>query len=502
MIDAMPNLRIGKGRRRIFDDREITKDNIIQILFDALNIHRLNVSDMQFLLDYYKGQQNILKRQAPSTSDINNRVVLNYAHSSIRDIIGYTFGKPIQFVPRKTKYKKEIEKLSDIFEYENASTTDNEVATFAGICGIGYLCTLPSKELSSENMPDIPISINNLDVLSTFVIQSSSIGHPVRLSCTYWTDKKFTYFTVFTDTQIFYIKSTGNGTLSHTRNEVIEDVNILGLNPIQMVENNNFLMGDFEVAISVLDALNQIASDSVNDVENVIKSLLVIINSELDDKTENVKKNRVLELLGAPGANVDAKFLYQQIDSLGIGNLREYLEEAYKTIIGIPDRKTRGGGGGDTGDAVKLRDGWADIEIVARIKENYFKMAKKKQLAVAIKILQLLGLIKHNLKTIDIDVKFSRNKNDNLQVKAQAFSTLHSTRALDPTDSLEMCDLTTDVVDVAKRGEKYWEQKENVQKETNNPNDENPDDNNSNNDNNTDKNTNDNNDDKNNKKEQ
>lgn len=502
MIDAVPNLRIGKGRRRIFDDREITKDNIIQILFDALNIHRLNISDMQFLLDYYKGQQNILKRQAPSTSDINNRVVLNYAHSSIRDIIGYTFGKPIQFVPRKTKYKKEIEKLSDIFEYENASTTDNEVATFAGICGIGYLCTLPSKELSSENMPDIPISINNLDVLSTFVIQSSSIGHPVRLSCTYWTDKKFTYFTVFTDTQIFYIKSTGNGTLSHTRNEVIEDVNILGLNPIQMVENNNFLMGDFEVAISVLDALNQIASDSVNDVENVIKSLLVIINSELDDKTENVKKNRVLELLGAPGANVDAKFLYQQIDSLGIGNLREYLEEAYKTIIGIPDRKTRGGGGGDTGDAVKLRDGWADIEIVARIKENYFKMAKKKQLAVAIKILQLLGLIKHNLKTIDIDVKFSRNKNDNLQVKAQAFSTLHSTRALDPTDSLEMCDLTTDVVDVAKRGEKYWEQKENAQKETNNPNDENPDDNNSNNDDNTDDNTNDNNDDKNNKKEQ
>lgn len=502
MIDSVPNLRIGKGRRRIFDDREITRDNIIQILFDALNIHRLNVADMKFLLNYYKGQQNILKRTAPSTSDINNKVVLNYAHSSIRDIIGYTFGKPIQFVPRKTKYKKEIEKLSDIFEYENASTTDNEVATFAGICGIGYLCTLPSKQLNSDNMPDIPISINNLDVLSTFVIQSSSIGHPVRLSCTYWTDKKFTYFTIFTDTQIFYIKSAGNGTLSATRNEVIEDINILGLNPIQLVENNNFLMGDFEVAISVLDALNQIASDSVNDVENVIKSLLVIINSELEGNTDDIKKNRVLELLGAPGANVDAKFLYQQLDSLGIGNLREYLEEAYKTIIGIPDRKTRGGGGGDTGDAVKLRDGWADIEIVARIKENYFKMAKKKQIAVAIKILQLLGLIKNNLKTIDIDVKFSRNKNDNLQVKAQAFSTLHGTKALDPTDALEMCDLTTDVVDVAKRGEKYWTEKENAQQNTNNNTNNDDANNNNNNDNDNDNNNNNNNDENNKNNEQ
>lgn len=300
MIGEMSG-NIGKGRRRIFDDREINKDTIIQILFDALNIHRLNVIDMKYLINYYKGQQDVLKRAAPSTSEINNRVVLNYAHSSVRDIVGYTFGKPIQIIPRKAKYRKDIKQLADIFEYENSSTVDNETATFAAICGLSYLCTLPSKELSSDYMPDVPITINNLDVLSTFVIQSSKIGNPVRLSCTFWTDKKYTYFTAFTDTQTFYIKSQGNGTLSGTKNEVREDVNLIGLNPIQMVQNNNFLMGDFEVAISVLNALNQIASDSVNDVENVIKSLLVIINSELDDNvTSQAKKNRILELLGAP----------------------------------------------------------------------------------------------------------------------------------------------------------------------------------------------------------
>lgn len=143
---------------------------------------------------------------------------------------------------------------------------------------------------------------------------------------------------------------------------------------------------------------------------------------------------------------------------MGISNLREYLEEAYKTIIGIPDRKTRGGGGGDTGDAVKLRDGWADIEIVARIKESYFKIAKKKQIAVAIKILQLLGLANIDFKTIDLEVKFTRNKNDNLQTKAQSYSTLVATKTLDPVDALEMCDMTTDVVEVIERGKKYQEE--------------------------------------------
>lgn len=457
MIDNLQG-NIGKGRRRIFDDREINKDTIVQILFDAMNIHRLNVIDMKYLINYYKGQQDILKRTAPSTTSINNKVVLNYAHSSVRDIVGYTFGKPVQIIPRKAKYRKEIKQIADIFEYENSGTVDNETATFAAICGLSYFSVLPTEELNSDYMPDVPIKVNNLDVLTTFVVQSANIGNPVRLSCTYWSDKEYTYFTAFTDTQVFKIKSKGNNTLSGTRNEITEDVNIIGLNPIQMVQNNNFLMGDFEVAISVLNALNQIASDSVNDVENVIKSLLVIINSELDQNTaESVKKNRILELLGAPGSNVDAKFLYQQLDSMGINNLREYLEEAYKTIIGIPDRKTRGGGGGDTGDAVKLRDGWADIEIVARIKESYFKIAKKKQIAVAIKILQLLGMTTPDFKTIDVDVKFSRNKNDNLQTKAQSFSTLHGTKTLDPADALEICDMTTDVVEVIERGKKYWD---------------------------------------------
>lgn len=298
MIDCLEG-NVGRGRRKIFDDREINRETIVQIVFDAFNVHRLNMADMRYLIDYYKGQQDILKRQAPSTSEINNKVVLNYAHSSVRDIVGYTFGKPIQIIPRKAKYRKEVKQLSDIFEYENSSTIDNETATYASICGVGYFCTLPSDELNSDFMPDIPIKISNLNVLNTFAVYSRNIGNPLRLTVTYWTDKKKTYFTAFTDTEVYTITSEGNNTLSGTRNVVNVEENVIGLNPIQVVQNNEFLMGDFEVAISVLNALNQIGSDSVNDIENVIKSLLVIINSEIEN-TDDVKKNRILELLGAP----------------------------------------------------------------------------------------------------------------------------------------------------------------------------------------------------------
>lgn len=463
---------IGNGRKRIIDDREINTETIVQILTDAFAIHRENILDMKYLIDYYKGKQDILKRPAPSTSGINNKTVLNYAYSSERDIIGYTFGKPIQIIPRKSKSRKDIKNLNDLMEYENSSTVDNEVALLSGITGIGYFYTLPSEEITSDYMPEIPIAINHADVFNTFVIQSAKVGNPVRLSCNYWVDKynQKTHFTCYTDKKIYRIESDGIGTINSIpeKNQVSEEVNPIGLNPIQMVQNNLFLMGDFEVAISVLNAINQLASDSLNDVENVIKSLLVIINSELeDDAVENVKTNRILELLGQPGANVDAKFIYQQLDALGSQNLREYLEEAYKVIIGIPDRKTRGGGGGDTGDAVKLRDGWADIEIVARVKESYFKMAKRKQVAVIIAILKQLNEVSENFKVTDLDIKFSRNKTDNLQSKAQSYSTFVGTKTIAPEDALEMCDVTTDIVEVATRGKDYWDKvsQENIEKQ-------------------------------------
>ena len=452
-------MAIGQGRKRIIIDKEINPKTILDVLIEAWSVHLENVKDMKYLINYYKGIQDISKRLPAYSSGINNKVTVNYAYSSVRDIVGYTFGKPIQIIQRTGKHKKDIKKIADILEYENSSTVDHEVATMAAITGVGYYCVLPTEEIYSDYMPEVPLKNIALDGFNTFVVQSAKMGNPEVLSCTYYTDKEKTYFLCFTENEMYRIECTGRNSLNKKANLIDVDINPLGLNPIIMVQNNNFLMGDFETATSVLNALNQIASDSVNDVENVIKSLLVIINAELNEEnTKKVKENRILEIVGNIGNNVDAKFIYQQLDSLGIQNLREYFEEAYKVIIGIPDRKTRGGGGGDTGDAVKLRDGWADIEIVARVKENYFRIAKKKQLGVVLKILQLLNYISKELKLIDMDIKFSRNKNDNLQTKAQSFATLVGTKKIAPVDALEMADITTDITEVAERGDKYWKE--------------------------------------------
>ena len=453
-----------KGRKRIIIEKEINERSILEMLEEGMQEHNDNVRDIEYLISYFKGEQNILKRknsEAGYNSEINNRVVVNYAWSSVRDIVGYTFGKSTQYTPTSDRYRKEIDEISRVLAYENNNLADHESSTYASICGVGYLCTLPSKELLSDYMPEIPLLDISLDPRNTFVVQSARIGNPVILSVTYYTDKENTYFTCYTDREIYYIVARGNLSLVDSTNVKIYRMgNPIGLNPITQVENNGFLMGDFEVAISVLDAINQLASDTLNDVENVIKSLLVVLNADLNKETiEKVKENKILNLIaGDVEKKPDAKFIYQQLDALGMQNIREYLEEAYKQIIGIPDRKTRGGGGGDTGDAVKLRDGWADIEIVARIKEQYFKKAKRKQLAVAIKIMQELRMISKEVSTKYIDIKIPRNQLDNLQTKAQAYSTINGTKTLHPADALDIVEMTTDVDGKIERGKKYWEE--------------------------------------------
>ena len=241
-------------------------------------------------------------------------------------------------------------------------------------------------------------------------------------------------------------------------------VNILGINPISMVENSLFLTGDWEQAIAVMNASNMVASDSLNDIEGTIKALLVVIGAEFDDEDEDAKKikeKRILTLTKGNGnlANLDAKFIAPQLDSTSVENIRKYLEDARNVITGIPDRSANSSGG-DTGTAVLNRDGWTDIEIVARLKELFFKKAKKQQLAVGIKILKNLGLLSDDLSVMNIDVIIGRHTTDNLQTKTQAFSTLVATGELATIDCLELSNLTNRTREIVERGEKAKKQRQ------------------------------------------
>ena len=427
----------------------------------ALGIHNANRLDCEYLIDYFLGNQDILNRMPSGTSNINNKTVVNYAFPITREIVGYTFGSPTEFIPKDMEYQEDVSKLSDIYNYED-NTVDICSGIYASICGVGYMITLPSSNISKDMTPDIPIVHSFLDPRNTFVVQSTEVGNPTILSCNYVVNKvtgKKDY-TCYTDKLKFEFSNMNPDTLKVS-------INPVGRNPITMVPNSLFLTGDWEQAIAVMNAQNLVSSDSLNDIEGTIKSLLVILGAEFDDADgentdlQKIKKNRVLTLVKGNGetGGLDAKFIAPKLESTSVQNIREYLEKARNVITGIPDRSANSSGG-DTGMAVLNRDGWTDIEIVARLKEMFYKNAKKEQLSVGIEILKKLGLIRNDLSTLNIDLSVGRHTTDNLQTKTQAFSTLVATGELATIDALEMSCLTNKSREVVERGEKFRKERQ------------------------------------------
>lgn len=93
----------------------------------------------------------------------------------------------------------------------------------------------------------------------------------------------------------------------------------------------------------------------------------------------------------------------------------DYMYEIMLTIAAVPDRKASAGG--NTGQALVIGQGWTMAESAARSMEHEFKTAEKRFLAFVLGCVNVPQL--GSLSLGDIEIKFTRNKTDNLLTKTQ-----------------------------------------------------------------------------------
>ena len=68
------------GRRVIYTDAtDITAENIREVVEKAMDTHRSNSSDIDYLYRYYKGEQPILSRKKTVRPEICNKIIINIA---------------------------------------------------------------------------------------------------------------------------------------------------------------------------------------------------------------------------------------------------------------------------------------------------------------------------------------------------------------------------------------------------------------------------------------
>ena len=404
------------GRKLIqTDEKSITKENIAKVLNDALNTHRVNSGEIDYLYSYYRGKQSILSKVKEIRPEINNQVVENRANEIVTFKLGYTFGEPVQYIRHgeEENTTKALETLNENMFMAEKASNDTDIAEWFFICGVGYRMVYPTKP-TDEDYEDTSFNLSSPDPRRTFIVYSNEIKPRRLMGVTYVTresDNKEIY-TCYTKDKIYTISDI----VSYA--DVSEENNPLGDIPIVEYRLNNAMMGAFEPVLTLLDALNETQSNRMDDVVQYVNSFLALLGAELDEN--GYQKLNEWKMLMLP-EGTDAKYLSSPMQQSDIQQLKEDLYQSILTICGMPNRNG-GSSTSDTGAAVQLRDGWETAEAQAKSVEKMFKKSEKQFLRMALKILKTKEDI--DLKLSQIEIKFARRYTDNILTKTQALSQL------------------------------------------------------------------------------
>lgn len=434
------------GRRQIFTgEKEVTRENVVDVLQKALGVHELNRAEEIYLLNYEKGIQPVLNRTKEYNAEINNKVVENIANEIVTFKSSEFAGEPIQYVSRRGNkgvddknrdIPEKVARVNDMMLAEGKQTLDLELAHKMFICGVAYRLTYHDTGDIDEDPQDFldeaPFEIAIPDVQNTFVIRRNDAKKTVVAGVTYVyktpPDRDVEY-TVYTPNVTYTIEGvpgvTGTGGLEITK-EVRHNFGRISL--IEYPCNPDY-MGAFEVVLPLLDSINLTQSNRLDGVEQFVQALMVFdgVDISRDDFLE-LKDLGAIKLPATPNGVSGGKKLYylnEQLDQAQTQTLVNDMKKTVLEIVGMP-----GQGDGNTGDssnngAVIMRNGWWHAEGRALQTQNMWKKAETEFLKVVLKICADTNTLT-GLKISDLEPRFWRQSYEDLLVKTQSFSTLRT----------------------------------------------------------------------------
>jgi hypothetical protein len=181
----------------------------------------------------------------------------------------------------------------------------------------------------------------------------------------------------------------------------------------------------------------------VDGVEQFVQAFIKFVNCEIDEKTflRMCKIGALTVKTVNASMPADVSSVSSELNQEQTQTLKDDLYKNMLIIEGMPSREQNTGG--DTGQAVYLRNGWDFAEQRAKIDEPVTKRSEREFLKIALNILKTKQQISSDLTIADIDIKITRNKTDNMLVKAQALIYLLE-KGIHPKIAIQTCDLWGD----------------------------------------------------------
>lgn len=398
------------GRAKIYTDKkEITVDNVAEVVAQAYSTHLKNRAEICYLYDYFRGKQDIRCKQKQIRPEINNKVVVNRANEIVTFKSAYFLDEPIQYISNggDEATSEKVKRFNDFMIAEDKVSLDKEIVDWMHICGVGVRM-VTSDEKPEEN--GSPLLIYSLDPREAFVIYYSGLSQKPMAGVIRQKDEDGQWMhCVYTNTFYCEIKS---GKVENVQTRTIPYI------PVIEYENNTARMGAFEVVLSLLNAINTLESGRVDDIEQFVQSFLVFENCEIDEEKAKALKEKLGLMIKSEYGGNQAK-VYRvdgQLDQNGVQTIVDDFYEAVLTICGMPNRNG-GSSTSDTGRATIMRDGWQAAESRAEDTEKMFNRSERQFLKIALYICRTMADL--DLAVSDIKIEHTRNNLSNMQSRMQ-----------------------------------------------------------------------------------
>lgn len=461
-----------RGRIKIYTDvKEITKDNVIQVLSTAMAKHELNRTQIRNLINFEKGDQPLM-REKNVRKDIDIKSISNLAHQITEFWLGYFWGNHMAFVQKSDKHPKgsnptdsdsAITLLNEMYDAEDMESKDQLLAYYLEVCGV--CCQLIDIKRKPDD-EDAVFDLVTLNPLYSFVVYSSDAYERPVMGVSYSEDENGSkIFTCITDDAVYEIRDMVEfvrGTKTREEKKITEGKDGIQANPFGRVnivefERSTDRTGVFERQLNELNALNILESDLCNDVSQTTQANWWGNDIELDTDDDGKVKGPqagqwILTKTNGNGKQPNIKGLVLNYDYAGVlANIQAKHDGILERTF--TPRQTEQSGGSTTG-ATSLSSGWTATEAVACKQAAIIKKGFKERnrlALIAIKKSQDTDpespLLK--LKNSDIEIRPIRQKTFDMATKVNSLATMIQNQ-VHPRIAMETVDLFSNLAEAVE----------------------------------------------------
>lgn len=414
------------GRKIAYTDVErITRDNVVNVLGNAIGVFNFNKVAIKYLWDYKNGDQPSLYRTKTIRDDVCNKVVENRAFEIVRFKTAQSYGEPIMYnsLSDKENVNKAVDRFNGYLRSAGKASKDISMGEWQSATGAGY----EAVQLREENA-DLPFRLVVPSPMNTFVIYQRQTQEPIMSVQELKDEESRVYYQCFTKTHEYRIQNSSLLPLSMTADNtpVFERLHTFGEIPIVEYPNNQDRLSDVEIVITLLDAIDNYQSQRVDSVEQFVNSFIKFVNCDVDEETFQKMKMRgafVVKSNNGSENKADVDIMTQELNQTQTQVAKEDLWDSALDILAIPNRQENGGG--DRVGATYLRGGWDHAKQAARIKDAYI-VESEYRLSTCIRnaIRVRKGDKELPLTIADYEPVINHSPTDNMQVKAQTYQML------------------------------------------------------------------------------